>query len=75
MSLETPECEAHGGSSHARGKRMPARKAMSMAGLQINIYSCKMLYFNINLTTLFLSSPTDEEEHRLSSQLCVAIPM
>src|SRR5699024_1540938 len=24
MSLETPECEAHGGSSHARGKRPPA---------------------------------------------------
>src|SRR5690625_52298 len=24
MSLKTPECEAHGGSSHARGKRPPA---------------------------------------------------
>src|SRR5699024_8441105 len=24
MSLETPYCEAHGGSSHARGKRPPA---------------------------------------------------
>src|SRR5699024_2762055 len=44
MSLETPECEAHGGSSHARGKRPPAVEINSFSSypkntdLRTNIY-------------------------------------
>ena len=44
MSLETPECEAHGGSSHARGKRPPAVEVSSFSSypkntdLRTNIY-------------------------------------
>src|SRR5699024_793922 len=44
MSLETPECEAHGGSSHARGKRPPAVEINSLSSypkntdLRTNIY-------------------------------------
>src|SRR5699024_389844 len=44
MSLETPECEAHGGSSNARGKRPPAVEINSFSSytkntdLRTNIY-------------------------------------
>src|SRR5699024_5222647 len=39
MSLETPECEAHGGSSHARGKRPPAVEINSFSSYpKIRIY-------------------------------------
>src|SRR5699024_6120686 len=36
MSLETPECEAHGGSSHARGKRPPAVEINSFSSYPKN---------------------------------------
>jgi len=36
MSLETPECEAHGGSSNARGKRPPAVEINSFSTHQDN---------------------------------------
>src|SRR5699024_4254310 len=44
MSLETPECEAYGGSSNARGKRPPAMEINSFSSypkntdLRTNIY-------------------------------------
>src|SRR5699024_5044509 len=36
MSLETPECEAHGGSSNARGKRPPAVEINSLSSYPKN---------------------------------------
>src|SRR5699024_653763 len=36
MSLETPECEAHAGSSHARGKRPPAVEINSFSSYPKN---------------------------------------
>ena len=51
MSLETPECEAHGGSSHARGKRsvFPER-----IGTPIIISSYFAVYINYESTIFWL---------------------
>src|SRR5699024_9433554 len=45
MSLETPECEAHGGSSHARGKRPPAVEINSFSSYPKNTDLSTNIYF------------------------------
>src|SRR5699024_1365292 len=45
MSLETPECEAHGGSSHARGKRPPAVEINSVCSYPKNMDLRTNIYF------------------------------
>src|SRR5699024_11253877 len=45
MSLETPECEAHGGSSHARGKRPPAVEINSFSSYPKNTHLRTNIYF------------------------------
>src|SRR5690625_4640236 len=45
MSLETPECEAHGGSSHARGKRPPAVEINSFSSYPKNTDLRTTIYF------------------------------
>src|SRR5690625_3432439 len=45
MSLETPECEAHGGSSHARGKRPPAVEINSFSSYRKNTDLRTNIYF------------------------------
>src|SRR5699024_2776537 len=44
-SLETPECEAHGGSSHARGKRPPAVEINSFSSYPKNTHLRTNIYF------------------------------
>src|SRR5699024_5868622 len=50
MSLETPECEAHGGSSHARGKRPPAVEINSPAHIQKLTHPLKLFLLFLRIT-------------------------
>src|SRR5699024_8305776 len=50
MSLETPECEAHGGSSHARGKRPPAVEINSLAHIQKLTHPLKLFLLFLRIT-------------------------
>jgi len=63
MSLETPECEAHGGSSNARGKRPPAVEINSFSSypkntdLRTNIYfALERLLGYSTITSQFIST-------------------
>src|SRR5690625_2768856 len=50
MSLETPECEAHGGSSHARGKRPAAVEINSPAHIQKLTHPLQLFLLFLRIT-------------------------